>query len=98
MNQAPLLDPPQLRRLVSLWLLDSGMRVRQRRQALNLSRASLARAVNVTPESISRLERGLQAPRDTVRVAIAHALSCDVEDIWKPLPRYQVDLVARKVA
>lgn len=97
-SQQPLLDGPQLRRLVLMWQNDSGNRVRRRRTELGISIVKLAEAVGVTPESISRLERGVQAPRDSVRVAIAHALCVEVDVLWPPIPRYQVDLVARKVA
>ena len=97
-STAPLLDSAQLRRLVSLWQNDSGNRVRQRRTELGISIVGLATAVGVTPESISRLERGVQAPRDSVRVAIAHALAVEVDALWPAIPRDQVDLVARKAA
>lgn len=98
MQSTPLLDPSQVRRLVSNWTLDCGNRVRHRRLALNMSIQALANAAGVTPESISRLERGRQAPRDGVRMAIAHALGCEVDELWRSVPRYQVDLVARKAA
>jgi transcriptional regulator with XRE-family HTH domain len=95
---SPLLDSKQLQRLVDNWLMDCGRRVRLRREALGITRSQLAAATGITPESVSRLERGMQAPRDNVRVAIAHVLGVEAEEIWRPIPRYQVDLVARKAA
>jgi hypothetical protein len=47
--------------------------------------------------SISRFESGVQAPRDSTRLAIACALGCEVNDIWPPLDTRYVMSIARMV-
>jgi transcriptional regulator with XRE-family HTH domain len=61
---------------------DWGRRVRQRRQALGLSQAQLARAVGLHQTTISRLELGLDGSPDEIRLAIARALRVHPADLF----------------
>lgn len=91
----PMLDPKRLQRAMRSWHYDCGKRLRARRDATGFSQATLAKLVGVTVPSISRFELGHQAPRDGVRHAIACALCCQVTDIWPPMDRVHVHLIAR---
>lgn len=55
-----------------------GERVRGLRKAHDMTQAALAAAVGVTPQSVYNWERGLNAPRDDQKLAIAKALNSDV--------------------
>lgn len=94
----PLLDERRLRALVLDWRLACGKRLQARRRALGLSQLQLAVLVAVQPTAISKFELGTVAPKDSIRLAIACALSCGVEDIWPPIDRHQAMLVARSAA
>lgn len=97
-NKPPQLDPRMVRRLVDQWLFESGRRVRHGRSILGMSAPALAEMTGLTPESISRIERGLQAPRDSARIAIAVALLTEVDVLWPPIPRYQAEMIGRRAA
>ena len=79
------------------WRFDSGDRLRQRRIGFGWSQDALASLVGVQSISISRFESGVQAPRDSTRLAIACALGCEVNDIWPPLDTRYVMSIARMV-
>jgi len=92
-----LLDGDRLHRLMDTWRFDSGDRLRQRRIGFGWSQDALASLVGVQSISISRFESGVQAPRDSTRLAIACALGCEVNDIWPPLDTRYVMSIARMV-
>lgn len=94
----PLLDERRLRALVLDWRLASGKRLQARRRALGLSQLQLAVLVSVRPTAISKFELGTVAPKDSIRLAIACSLMCEVADIWPPIDRGQTMLVARRAA
>lgn len=91
----PMLDPKRLRSAMQHWHIDCGKRLRAQRESMGLSQVTLAKLVGVTVPSVSRFELGLQAPRDSVRHAIACALCCQVTDIWPPMDRVHVQLIAK---
>lgn len=91
---SPLLDNTRLKSLVITWRADCGERLRQRRKRLGMSCSQLADLTGMTERTIRRCELGLTAARDANRIAIAHALGCEVEEIWPPLERRYVAAVA----
>lgn len=59
-----------------------GRRVRERRKALGLSQEQVARLADCTQVSISKIELGQSAPRDSTKVRVARALGCRVTDLF----------------
>lgn len=95
---SPVLAPRRVRQITLHWHHESGRKLRARRTALGLTPRQLADLVSITPESLSRIENGMQAPRDAVRFMIAHALCVEVDAIWTPIPRRQIELFGRSAA
>lgn len=93
-----LLVEQRLRVLIHDWSLKSGQRLRERRKLLGMSQEDLAGMVGVRATSISKFEYGQATPKDQVRLALAHALACEVNDIWAPLDRHYVSMVAGRAA
>lgn len=93
-----LLNEDRLRVALHVWSLQSGARLRDRRKALKLSQDRLAAMVGVRATSISKFEYGQATPKDQIRIALAHALMCEVNDIWPPLDRQYISMVAGQVA
>jgi transcriptional regulator with XRE-family HTH domain len=91
---APLLNEHRLRTATRDWVLASGRRLRDRRLSLDFSQDDLAGLVGVRATSISKFERGDAVPKDQVRLALAHALMCEVNDLWPPLARHYVSMAA----
>lgn len=94
----PLLDEQRLRVAVRTWAQDSGRRMQQRRVALGWTQIKVAELVGVGFSTISKAEIGAIVPKDAVRLGIATALMCEVEDIWPYLDRSYITAVARSVA
>lgn len=80
------------------WARQCGTRVRDRRKSLKWKQAQLAELAGVTMQTISKVEVGEITPKDSVKVAIATALLCDVADLWPHPDRGYVMSVARAVA
>lgn len=93
-----ILDERRLRAAVRTWAEDCGRRMQQRRKSLKLSQSQLALLAGVGNSTISKAEIGVIVPKDTVRLAIAAALLCEVSDLWPYLDRSYVANVARAVA
>lgn len=93
----PLLDPDLLRAATLHWRNECGREIKRRRIARGWSQKQFASLVGVTSMSMSRFESGIQAPRDSVRLAIACSLSCEVNDIWPPLETRYAMLICRPV-
>lgn len=55
-----------------------GRNIRSLRKALNLTQDDLAETLKVTQQSVSYWEKGVAAPRDDQKLAIAKALNSDV--------------------
>jgi transcriptional regulator with XRE-family HTH domain len=58
-----------------------GLRIRQRRKALDLSQTALANAIGLTFQQIQKYERGFNRVSFSRLVDIAHALDCRVVDL-----------------
>lgn len=70
------------------WAVQCGSRITARRAELELSQHDLSILTRVPTQTIWRIEKGVIVPRDYLRVAIAQALGCDVQDLW-PWPSRQ---------
>lgn len=62
-----------------------GLRIKDRRQALAMTQTSFAQLVGITQPTVSRFERGDQAPSDAMKWRIAGVLRVTVEDLF-PYP------------
>lgn len=96
--EAPQLDPKRLRLAMVDWSRACGKRLRERRLELKISQEQLAGLVGVRSTAISKFELGIATPKDSVRHALAFALSIEVATIWPPLDRDYMWAVARPVA
>ena len=94
----PLLDEKRLGFAMNDWARQCGRRLVARRKVIGWNQTRVAELVGVTTASISKFEIGIAVPRDSVRLAIACALMCEVVDIWPPLERFFVTAVAREAA
>src|SRR6185437_278032 len=75
-----------------------GLRIRQRRKALNVSQTALAEAIGLTFQQIQKYERGFNRVSFSRLVDIAHALDCrvidligDLDDAGMPSPLFRQD-------
>lgn len=94
----PLLDEKRLAMAMDDWSRQCGRRLQARRKALGWNQTKLAELAGVTTPSISKFELGIVVPRDSVRLAVACALLCEVADIWTPMERAFVTAMARGAA
>lgn len=76
------LDSEVLDEIAKEWVAESGVRVEKRRRDVNLHRRELADLAGTTEPTIIRIESGTLNPRDSLRMAIAAALCCEVSDLW----------------
>lgn len=60
----------------------SGERIRNRRKEMGLSQQALARAVDVSRQTIITMEQGNYAPSVYLALRIAGAPRTDVESLW----------------
>lgn len=81
----PLVDTDRLRIYVEREARFWGSLVRSRREALDLTLNEVAALAGTTPQTIHKVETGKIAPRDHVRLAIAFALSAEVDTLF-PMP------------
>jgi DNA-binding XRE family transcriptional regulator len=82
---APLVDPDRLRAYVDREARHWGGRVRQRREDLGFSLAQCAGLAGSTPQTLHKIESGEITPRDHLRIALAFALSTEVDRLF-PYP------------
>lgn len=87
--------PQTIERLVQRWITESGQRVADKRIARGMKRSQLAKKARSTEATIHRVEHGLIAPRDTLKIAIAEALQCQPGELWPPI---QIDIPAGEAA
>lgn len=59
-----------------------GPKVRERRTSLRMTQADLAAKTGLTQATISRIEKGHQAPRDDAKFKIAAALQLPVDYLF----------------
>lgn len=88
-DQQALVDPDQLRHYMDREARYWGGRVRQRREDLQLTMAVVATLAGTTPQTIQKIEAGEISPRDHLRVALAFALSTEVDRLF-PMPTREV--------
>ncbi len=95
----PLLDLSALRaHLSGEWVRSCGQRVRHRRESFGWSQASLGALVGVGVTTVSKIENGEIAPRDYLRLALAQALGCAVEDLYPWPSKHRIARVSAEVA
>lgn len=59
--------------------MDTGKRIRQRRQEMGLSQLELAHQCNITSGNISKMEAGLINPSAQALIKLAEALDCSID-------------------
>lgn len=91
---APLLHPERLKALMADWSRECGARVQERRKALDWSQSQLSALSGVEVQTISKIENGQINPRDRVKVSIADALLCEVDELFRYPERRRVRQVA----
>lgn len=60
-----------------------GKRIRERREALNLSREKLAEMLDISPSAISNYERDSSFPRDDILLKLFPILQCDANYLFQ---------------
>lgn len=95
---APLLSETRLRAAVRQWARESGKRMQAKRKALKMRQSTLAGAAGVSTQTVSKAELGEIVPKDQVRIAIAAALLCEVDEIWPYPQRADIWAQAREIA
>ena len=60
-----------------------GGNISSRRKLLSYTQAELAEKLNMGPDSLSRIEKGVVAPRFQRLADIAMALDCSIADLFK---------------
>jgi transcriptional regulator with XRE-family HTH domain len=96
--QNALLNEHRLKLAIRDWARQCGKRLTARRIAVKWTQSQLASLADVNATAISKFELGLAVPKDSVRLAIACALMCEVVDIWPPMERNYAMNVARELA
>lgn len=89
----PLMDPEKLRAFLKREARHWGTACRVRRQALQLTLEQVASLAGTTPQTVFKVEKGQIVARDSLRIGLAFALSCEVDDLF-PLPKR--DVIARE--
>ena len=64
------------------WLKECGWRIELRRREVGIPRYALAAAAGLSAPTITRLEQGKINPLHGVKIAVALALDCDIDDLW----------------
>lgn len=59
-----------------------GIKVRKRREALDLTQERLAQLTGLRQATISRIELGVQVPSDRLKWVIAGALGCSLDELF----------------
>jgi transcriptional regulator with XRE-family HTH domain len=85
-TKSPTLSADALRKYVNREARINGIRVKARRKALELTLEQAAELAFTTPQTIFKIEEGQIVARDHVRLAIAFALGCEVNDLF-PAPK-----------
>lgn len=94
-TKAPTINDEVLKRYVNREARVHGIRVHARRKSLKLTLEQVAGLAWTTPQTIHKIERGEIVARDHVRLALAFALACEVDDLF-PSPKRAA--VLREVA
>lgn len=59
------------------------MNIKERREALHISQAELAKMVGVEPSTMCLYESGKRSPKISMAFKIAEALGCTVDELIK---------------
>lgn len=86
---APLIDPEHLRAYMQRETRFWGRSVRQRREDLGMTLAHVAALAGTSIQTISKIEAGEIAARDHLRIALAFALSTEIDRLF-PMPSREV--------
>ena len=97
-NTDPVFELDEVRRVARKWAVDCGSRVAAKRTSRGWTRVQLAELVGTTEATIHRVESGVLAPRDYLKMAIAAALIAEVSELWPYPTRATVFAEARAVA
>lgn len=81
----PLINPEQLRAYVDREARMWGRMVRQRREDLGLTLAQVAGLAGTNAQTVHKIENAVITPRDHLRIALAMALSTEVDRLF-PFP------------
>lgn len=76
------LDAETLRRYINREARINGIRVKSRRKALDLTLEQTADLAFTTPQTVFKIEEGQIVARDHVRLALAFALGCEVDELF----------------
>lgn len=90
-NPQPLMDPEKVKAFLKREARHWGTACRSRRGALHLTLEQVAVMAGTSPQTVFKVERGEIIARDSVRIGLAFALSCEVEDLF-PFPKRNVIL------
>lgn len=82
---APLHDLDVLRAYIDRESRSWGRLVRSRREDLGLTLDQVAKLAGTTAQTIQKIEKGQIQPRDHLRLALAFALSTEVDRLF-PMP------------
>lgn len=93
-----MLDEKRLDVTVREWMRECGQELQKRRGVNKWSQGELAELAGVHTTTICRAELGRLMPKDSVRMAIASALCCEVNDIWMPPSRRYIMSMAGRFA
>lgn len=76
-------QPRATKTLAQIW----GDRIEERRKELHLSQAELAELVEVTQQTISKIENGAVIPLDRLKIKLAHRLATTPDELfpWPPM-------------
>lgn len=58
-------------------------RIKEKRESLNMSRAELAEALNITPAAIGNYENGVSTPKETILFKLMEVLQCDANYLFQ---------------
>lgn len=68
-----------------------GLKIKERRQELNITQESIANLLDVNPSHISNIECGRANPSLTILVNIANILKCSVDYFLNEEYTYEID-------
>lgn len=68
--------------------VEIGRRIAERREAVSMTRAELARQIHVDPSRLLRIERGLEQPTIVQVAMLATALRCGMDDLIAEVPEH----------
>lgn len=83
------MDPERLKAFLKREARHWGTACRSRRQALKLTLDQVAALAGTSPQTVFKVEKGEIIARDSLRIGLAFALCCEVEDLFS-IPKREV--------